>query len=103
MKNRKNTNKVIYLGVLLTAFISLNSKAFAQGPPQGKQQGPPNFSELLSKMDTDKDGKLSKEEIDGPLKKDFTKVDTNSDGFITKEEFDKAPKPKGKKGPNRKK
>jgi len=102
MKKRKHTNKVIYLGVLLTAFISLNSKAFAQGPPQGKRQGPPNFSELLSKMDTDKDGKLSKEEIDGPLKNDFAKVDANSDGFITKEEFDKAPKPKGKKGPNRK-
>jgi Ca2+-binding EF-hand superfamily protein len=53
----------------------------------------PSVDELFSKMDTNKDGKLSKVEIKGPLKNDFEKVDTNKDGFITKEELTKAPKP----------
>lgn len=48
-------------------------------------------------MDANKDNKLSKEEIKGPLKDDFAKVDTNKDGFITKEELKKAPKPEDKK------
>ena len=59
-----------------------------------KPQKPPTFSELLKKMDANEDGKLSKKEIKGPLKDDFSKVDTNEDGFISKKEFQKAPKPK---------
>ncbi|MCL7764664.1 YHYH protein [Polaribacter sp. Z014] len=46
-----------------------------------------NFNELLEMMDTDKDGKLSKTEVKGPLKLQFSKVDTNKDGFLTKEEL----------------
>jgi Ca2+-binding EF-hand superfamily protein len=49
--------------------------------------------EIFSQMDANKDGKLSKEEVKGPLQNDFSKIDTNSDGFITKEELAKAPKP----------
>ncbi len=64
-------------------------------PPKGgdQQGGPPNFSQLLSEMDTNKDGKLEKAEIKGPLADDFTKVDSNNDGFISEEEFKNAPRP----------
>ena len=55
---------------------------------------PPSFSKLLKIMDENEDGKLSKEEIKGPLKDDFDKVDANEDGYITEEELKKAPKPK---------
>jgi Ca2+-binding EF-hand superfamily protein len=63
----------------------------------------PGIDEIFSQMDADKDGKLSKEEVKGPLQNDFSKIDTNSDGFITKEELAKAPKPnrppQGQQGP----
>ncbi len=62
------------------------------GSQKGKQ-GPPNFAELLAKMDANKDGKLAKSEVQGRLKDDFSKVDTNSDGFITEAELKNAPKP----------
>ena len=57
-----------------------------------RPNGPPNFAQLLVDMDVNKDGKLSKNKIKGPLKEDFIKVDTNEDGFITEKEFEKAPK-----------
>ena len=57
--------------------------------------GPPSTDELFAQMDSDKDGKLSKAEVKGPLANDFAKIDLNSDGFITKEELNKAPKPSG--------
>ena len=62
---------------------------------RGSQNGQvPSAKELLAKMDSNKDGKLSKSEVKGPLANDFSKVDTNDDGFISKEELEKAPKPR---------
>ncbi|OBX24440.1 hypothetical protein BAA08_00100 [Bizionia sp. APA-3] len=64
-------------------------------PQKGKdQKKPPTFSELLEKMDANKDGKLAKEEISGNLKNHFSEVDTDKDGFITEEELKNAPRPK---------
>ena len=66
------------------------------GPPppgQGEQGPPPGVEEIFAQMDSNKDGKLSIEEVKGPLKNDFSKIDTNGDGFISKEELEKAPKP----------
>jgi Ca2+-binding EF-hand superfamily protein len=67
------------------------------GKQQGQQQSnsekkEPNMEELIKMMDSNKDGKLSKEEVKGPLEKDFAKIDTNKDGFLTKVELEKAPK-----------
>ena len=76
----------------MTVFFS--SSSFGQSENRAGRQKPPTFSELLKKMDTNKDGKLSKEEIKGPLKKEFSKIDDNEDGFITEKEFEKAPRPK---------
>ena len=45
-------------------------------------------------MDANEDGKLSKEEVKGPLKDHFDTVDADEDGFITEEELENAPKPK---------
>ncbi|WFO16446.1 hypothetical protein M601_001100 [Cellulophaga baltica 4] len=44
-------------------------------------------------MDKNEDGKLSKDEIKGPLKDNFDAVDTDEDGFITEEEMKNAPRP----------
>ncbi|AUC83624.1 YHYH protein [Lacinutrix sp. Bg11-31] len=60
-----------------------------QGSAQGGRGERPNTAELIKQMDVNKDGKLSKTEAKGPLKQDFSKIDTNSDGFISKEELEK--------------
>lgn len=96
----KNTNFKTTVGALLIALGA--STTYAQ-PPQGKEgRKPPTVDQLFKEMDANKDGKLSKVEIKGPLKEDFAKVDTNKDGFITKEELNKAPRPEGRKTENRK-
>jgi len=90
--------------IILGAFVFSMSACYAQEKPEGKsgkQGGPPSYAELLEEMDANKDGKLSKAEIKGPLADDFEKVDTNGDGFITEKEFEKAPKPKGGQPPRK--
>ena len=59
-----------------------------------RRQGPPSIDKVFE-MDTNKDGKLSKAEVKGPLLEDFAKIDTNSDGFLTRVEVEKA-SPKGR-------
>ena len=56
-----------------------------------------SFSQLLELMDINKDGKLSKSEIKGPLAEDFDRVDSNKDGFITEEEL-KIPPTRNREG-----
>lgn len=63
-----------------------------KGPPRN-QGKPRDFNSLLALMDTNKDAKLSKSEVKGPLKQQFSTVDINKDGFISKDELKKIPKP----------
>ena len=67
---------------------------YEEARPQGGGQRvggeQPDATELISKMDNDNDGKLSKAEVKGPLSERFSKVDTDNDGFITKQELEKA-------------
>ena len=65
--------------------------------PRGGQGQRPNATELISKMDTNKDGKLSKDEVKGPLSEHFSKVDSDKDGFITKEELEKGQNQNGQR------
>lgn len=90
MKTKTLKTAVLVIGA--TLFFANSS--FGQSQDRQERKSPPTFEELLEKMDTNDDGKLSKAEIKGPLKKDFATVDTDEDGFITAEEFAKAPKPK---------
>jgi Ca2+-binding EF-hand superfamily protein len=92
--------KKIILGLSLCLVCANSATAQRQDNPQN-QKHPPPISELLKKMDTNKDGKLSKKEVKGPLKKDFLKVDANKDGFLTKVELEKMPPPKEGQGPPR--
>ena len=62
--------------------------------PEGDRQRPP-MADVFKQMDVNNDEKLSKEEVRGPLKKDFTKIDTNEDGFLVMEELQQAKPPKG--------
>ena len=74
--------------------IIITNFTYAQSEGNRERKEPPTFSELLKEMDKNEDGKLSKVELKGPLKENFSKVDLDEDGFITEEEFKKAPKPK---------
>jgi hypothetical protein len=104
LKNSLKIAAAICLSVI--AFACTSTKTIAQNqepshqkregrPPQGEK---PKFADLLTKMDKDKNGKLSKSEIEGPLKNDFEKIDANKDGFITEAEFKKAGPPKPPRG-----
>jgi len=49
--------------------------------------------QMLAQFDTNKDGRLSKSEVKGPLTDNFDTIDTNNDGYLTLEEIKNAPKP----------
>jgi Ca2+-binding EF-hand superfamily protein len=44
-------------------------------------------NQILERMDTNKDGKISKDEARGPIAENFERIDTNKDGFIDKDEL----------------
>ncbi|WP_405566014.1 YHYH protein [Polaribacter sp. Asnod6-C07] len=76
--------------------------------PENEQQGarPKNnqrlsAADLFTRMDQNKDDKLSKEEVKGPLNNQFTKLDTNKDGFLSKEELEKGIKRLDQNAPRR--
>jgi Ca2+-binding EF-hand superfamily protein len=54
----------------------------AEGRPNAEQ-----FRARLKEMDTNSDGKISKEEAQGRLKENFDRIDANSDGSIDEEEI----------------
>jgi len=91
---KQSTIKTVVLVFGIALFISNNT--YGQSKNGQDRKEPPTFEKLLEKMDSNEDKKLSKKEVKGPLKNDFTEVDQDEDGFITEKEFEKAPKPKRK-------
>lgn len=90
--------KLAMIGVAISLFASCKMNAQnSGGERQSKER--PTVAEIFKQMDKNEDGKLSKEEIKGPLKNDFAKIDSNEDGFLSKEELEKAPKPERKERP----
>ena len=89
MKN--STIKTVILTFGTIVWMANDSLAQSQNRQEKK---PPTSRELMGEMDVNEDGKLSVEEVKGPLKDDFSNIDTNEDGFLSKEELEKAPKPK---------
>ena len=68
---------------------------------QPRQRGErPDAATILGEMDANKNGKLSKDEVKGPLQQNFSKIDSNEDNFISKEELENAPKPERSGGQN---
>lgn len=69
---------VITLGLLALAPVS-----YAQQSPQGAAG-----KMFMQQMDTDKDGKVSKDEFLKPQAEMFKVIDKDGDGFITEAEAD---------------
>jgi Ca2+-binding EF-hand superfamily protein len=61
---------------------------------------------LIKELDADKDGKISKAEARGAVKRNFDKLDLNKDGFIDRDELLKAAReraePPAEKAPDKK-
>lgn len=98
MKNYMNKLGIVTAGIMLISLINADGLTAQERKKDGNgpNDGPPSIENLFKQLDTDKDGKLSKAEVKGPLKEDFDKVDANEDGYLSKEEIEKAPKPKRK-------
>jgi Ca2+-binding EF-hand superfamily protein len=58
------------------------------GPPGGFGGGRPNPAEMLTRMDANGDGKVSKSEVPQQMLQRWDRMDTNSDGFIDKKELE---------------
>lgn len=82
-------------GLLFAMMVAFGTVA-VNAQSKGERKEPPTYAKLIKEMDKDEDGLLSKEEVKGPLKDNFSEIDTDEDGYISEEEFTKAPKPKGR-------
>ncbi|WKX76820.1 EF-hand domain-containing protein [Zobellia laminariae] len=83
--------KAMLIGVTTIAIMAVSCKS-QQASSEPAKQGPPSVDAIFTKMDSNKDGLLSKTEVNGPLKEKFTEIDTNKDGFLSKEEVKKGSK-----------
>lgn len=93
MKNTVKTIAIVSITAIMVSCAAQNSQANSHQSASGQQGAPPTFAQLLTEMDANKDGKLAKSEVKGPLAKDFAKIDTNNDGFISESEHKAAPRP----------
>ncbi|MCE7886872.1 MAG: hypothetical protein DYH13_05120 [Alphaproteobacteria bacterium PRO2] len=66
------------------AALALSAPAFAEEGKDGK----PHHQNMMEKLDTDKNGSVTKAEFLAFHEQRFAEMDTNSDGTISKEEFD---------------
>ena len=84
-------------GILVIALIAAGAiNVNAQESKKEEHKKHPTFEQLLDKLDTNKDGKLSKAEAKGPLSHLFDKIDADKNSFISKTELENAPKRKHK-------
>jgi Ca2+-binding EF-hand superfamily protein len=64
-----------------------NSPTTAAKDPAKREQ---RVARMIARLDTDKDGKVSKAEMEAAMNTTFTAVDTDKDGFLSKQEVDAA-------------
>ena len=84
----KHFRVMVLVGLVTVFFIA--GMAFAQGGGQGKGgQGAPmtGCQQQFDEMDTNHDGKISKEEFMVHTEGMFKSMDTNGDGVLTKDEL----------------
>ena len=71
----------------------ISSKGGGKGKRGHGRKGPPSPDKILEMMDANKDQQISREEVRGPLGRDFDRIDANNDGFLNKEELSKIVRP----------
>jgi Ca2+-binding EF-hand superfamily protein len=68
-----------------------------QRPERNGQSGPPDFSQLLSRLDSNNDGKLQKAEAPERMAENFSRLDKDGDGALDSSEFERMQKEGGKR------
>jgi len=76
--------------------LTYSSFSFSQETGREKNEEPSSIEEIFEYLDTDGDGNISETEAKGWLKKDFKKIDSNKNGLISKEEIENECKGKEK-------
>jgi len=67
--------------------FALGATAFAQTGPGTKSTGERFRTQFMERLDTNKDGKITKAEYEASRAAEFKSADKNGDGSISKEEF----------------
>lgn len=93
MNYLKSFRIIFFLAVFAVMSCKPSTKSVDENTADQQQGQRPSISNLLIEMDSNKDEKLSKSEVKGPLSNDFSKIDKNNDGFLSKEELENAPRP----------
>ncbi|HEY1860813.1 MAG TPA: EF-hand domain-containing protein [Gemmataceae bacterium] len=78
------------LGAILLSGLAAAAWATDKNPPKKSADNPEidrTVAKWLEQFDTNKDGKISKDEAKGKLAENFDRFDTNKDGFFDKEEL----------------
>lgn len=79
--------------ILFTFTVLISCKSNQQKKDRQQPNGQrPSSTEIISEMDSNQDGKLSKSEVKGPIADGFATIDSNNDNFLTLEELQKAEK-----------
>ncbi|CAB1274190.1 EF-hand domain-containing protein [Candidatus Nitrosacidococcus tergens] len=89
----KMLRNLFIFGGALSLIFSIS--AFADSDKESRHEK--HMEKMFSKMDTDGDGKISKQEAQAAATARFDKVDANKDGYVTKDEAAAAAKEMKKK------
>ncbi len=76
--------------VILASTLTATAWAADKDPPKKPAENPEverMVANLLERFDTNKDGKISKDEAKGKLAENFDRFDTNKDGYLDKDEL----------------
>ncbi len=88
MFSLKKVILVVVSSLIATFFVSANESVNLQTGMGGRN----DLSHLISQFDTDKDGKLSQEEViaskNSSLISNFSQIDTNNDGSLSLKELE---------------
>ena len=76
----------IYLYFLLLILLSCKSNQ-EQSHTNLPKDNKPSATQLITEMDRDNNGRLSKEETQGPISSNFKNIDKDQDGFLTLKEL----------------
>ncbi|MFT4076153.1 MAG: hypothetical protein QM647_11540 [Asticcacaulis sp.] len=77
------------IGLMMAATAVCAQQAPDGPPPGGPQGGPPKAEDLIARLDTDKDGAISKAEAaaDSRFAEHFDMIDADHDGKVTAAEL----------------
>jgi Ca2+-binding EF-hand superfamily protein len=83
---------LLVVGLFVLSRAAWAQKKEAEKPADKASDNPAverRVADVFERMDTNKDGKISKEEAKNVILQNFDRIDTNKDGFIDKDELRK--------------